>query len=56
MSKSERAANPEQSRNVCLGLINKDIYEPFELENTAQCFTKCGQLKSEACDLGNLRR
>ncbi|XP_036131284.1 adhesion G protein-coupled receptor G3 [Molossus molossus] len=56
MNKSEQATNPEEPRKVCLGLINKDIYKPFELENTAQCFTKCGQLSSESCDLGNLRR
>ncbi|XP_057348799.1 adhesion G protein-coupled receptor G3 isoform X2 [Manis pentadactyla] len=52
----ESKTSLEQPRNVCLGLINKDQYEPFYLENTAQCFTKCGQRESEPCDLGNLQR
>ncbi|XP_004395889.1 PREDICTED: probable G-protein coupled receptor 97 [Odobenus rosmarus divergens] len=46
---------PEQSRNVCLGLINKGQYESFYLENTAGCFTKCTQSGNEDCDLKNLQ-
>ncbi|KAM5297409.1 adhesion G protein-coupled receptor G3 [Glossophaga mutica] len=48
--------HPEDSRNVCQGLINKDHYESFYLEDTANCFTKCKQSSNESCDLGNLQR
>ncbi|XP_023386432.1 adhesion G protein-coupled receptor G3 [Pteropus vampyrus] len=46
----------EQSRNVCLGLVNMDLYQTFYLTNTAKCFTKCRQSKDKSCDLGNLQR
>ncbi|XP_045843160.1 adhesion G protein-coupled receptor G3 isoform X3 [Meles meles] len=46
----------EQSRNVCLGLINEGRYEDFHLENTADCFTKCSESGNEPCDLENLQR
>ncbi|XP_074170920.1 adhesion G protein-coupled receptor G3 [Rhinolophus sinicus] len=32
------------------------LYDSFYLEDTAECFKKCGQLKDESCDLGNLQR
>uniref|UniRef100_A0A8C0K655 Adhesion G protein-coupled receptor G3 n=1 Tax=Canis lupus dingo TaxID=286419 RepID=A0A8C0K655_CANLU len=47
---------PEQPRNVCLGLINKGRYESFHLGNTAKCFSKCTQSNTEDCDLENLQR
>ncbi|XP_036897530.1 LOW QUALITY PROTEIN: adhesion G protein-coupled receptor G3 [Sturnira hondurensis] len=51
-----RSPHPEDSRNACLGLINKDHYESFYLEDTAKCFTKCERSSNESCDLGNLQR
>lgn len=54
--KSERTANPEESRSVCLGHTNAGQYDPFYLENTAKCFTNCGQVKDESCNLENLQR
>ncbi|XP_036997329.2 adhesion G protein-coupled receptor G3 [Artibeus jamaicensis] len=53
---ASRSPHSEDSRNVCLGLINKDHYETFYLENTAKCFTKCERSSNESCDLGNLQR
>ncbi|XP_027473279.1 adhesion G protein-coupled receptor G3 isoform X2 [Zalophus californianus] len=56
-NKQEQARRqPEQPRNVCLGLINKGQYESFHLENTASCFTKCTQSGNEGCNLENLQR
>lgn len=55
-NKSKQTTHPEASRNVCRGLINEGHYEVFDLVSTAQCFTKCGQLEKESCDLGNLQR
>ncbi|XP_005617572.1 adhesion G protein-coupled receptor G3 [Canis lupus baileyi] len=55
-SKKELRKEPEQPRNVCLGLINKGRYESFHLGNTAKCFSKCTQSNTEDCDLENLQR
>ncbi|KAM8959673.1 adhesion G protein-coupled receptor G3 [Lycaon pictus] len=55
-SKKELRNEPEQPRNVCLGLINEGQYESFHLGNTAKCFSKCTQSNTEACDLENLQR
>ncbi|XP_036296183.1 adhesion G protein-coupled receptor G3 [Pipistrellus kuhlii] len=54
-NKSEHTAKSEQPRNVCMGLINKDLYEPFYLTDTAECFKECTQ-SGNSCDLGNLQR
>ncbi|XP_027949958.1 adhesion G protein-coupled receptor G3 isoform X3 [Eumetopias jubatus] len=56
-NKQEQARRqPEQPRNVCLGLINKGQYESFHLASTASCFTKCTQSGNEGCNLENLQR
>ncbi|XP_005873574.1 PREDICTED: adhesion G protein-coupled receptor G3 [Myotis brandtii] len=55
-NKSEQTTQTEQPRNVCLGLINKDHYEPFELMSTAECFNNCAQSGSSSCHLENLQR
>ncbi|XP_008150517.1 adhesion G protein-coupled receptor G3 [Eptesicus fuscus] len=53
---SEQTTKSEQPRNVCMGLINKDHYEPFDLMSTAQCFKKCAPSGNSSCHLGNLQR
>ncbi|XP_024407170.2 LOW QUALITY PROTEIN: adhesion G protein-coupled receptor G3 [Desmodus rotundus] len=53
---ARRNPHPEDSRSVCLGLINKGYYESFYLEDTAKCFRKCEQLSNESCDLAKLQR
>ncbi|XP_058383886.1 adhesion G protein-coupled receptor G3 isoform X2 [Diceros bicornis minor] len=49
-------ASVEMPRNVCLGLVNVNMYESFHLENTAKCFRECRQWGSKTCHLGNLQR
>lgn len=56
MNKSEQTVQSEEPRNVCLGLVNKDHYEPFELMSTAKCFNNCVELGSSSCHLDNLQR
>ncbi|CAK6436627.1 unnamed protein product [Pipistrellus nathusii] len=54
-NKSEHTAKSEQPRDVCMGVINKDLYEPFYLNDTAKCFNECAQ-SGNSCHLGNLQR
>lgn len=56
MNKSEQTVQSEEPRNVCLGLVNKDHYEPFELMSTAKCFNNCVESGSSSCHLDNLQR
>ncbi|KAK1330676.1 hypothetical protein QTO34_010876 [Cnephaeus nilssonii] len=53
---SEQTTKSEQPRNVCMGLINQDHYEPFDLMSTAECFKKCAPSGNSSCHLGNLQR
>ncbi|XP_008066214.1 adhesion G protein-coupled receptor G3 [Carlito syrichta] len=46
----------ERPRNTCLGLNDVDQYDNFNLQEKAQCFTKCNQEGGDFCDLGNLQR
>ncbi|XP_028626272.1 adhesion G protein-coupled receptor G3 [Grammomys surdaster] len=45
----------EGPRNVCLLKENPE-YANFDLNDTAQCFTKCEQSADISCDVGNLQR
>lgn len=56
IDKSKPRVLPEQPRNTCRGLLNMGLYDSFYLEDTAECFKKCGQLTNESCDLENLQR
>ncbi|XP_023492831.2 adhesion G protein-coupled receptor G3 isoform X2 [Equus caballus] len=46
----------EQPRNVCLGLPKMNTYDHFGLNDTAKCFTECGQQGSKPCKLETLQR
>uniref|UniRef100_A0A8C6GET3 Adhesion G protein-coupled receptor G3 n=1 Tax=Mus spicilegus TaxID=10103 RepID=A0A8C6GET3_MUSSI len=46
----------EEPRNVCRRLQEGHEYDTFDLNDTAQCFTKCGQSEHSPCDVGNLQR
>ncbi|XP_052023342.1 adhesion G protein-coupled receptor G3 isoform X2 [Apodemus sylvaticus] len=45
----------EEPRNVCR-LKEGLEYDIFDLNDTAKCFTKCGQSEDRPCDLENLQR
>ncbi|XP_006863685.1 PREDICTED: probable G-protein coupled receptor 97 [Chrysochloris asiatica] len=47
--------NSEEPRNVCLGRVISGQYDPFSLNSTAKCFTKC-RLTNDSCSLENLQR
>ncbi|XP_023370533.1 adhesion G protein-coupled receptor G3 [Otolemur garnettii] len=46
----------EAPRNPCLRPIYETQYDFRNLEDKAECFTRCGQLGSEPCSVGNLQR
>ncbi|XP_008255562.3 adhesion G protein-coupled receptor G3 [Oryctolagus cuniculus] len=46
----------EGPRNVCLGLLGADQYDPFFLSDTAKCFQRCRRRQSESCNVEKLER
>ncbi|KAM9757040.1 adhesion G protein-coupled receptor G3 isoform 1-T1 [Dama dama] len=54
--KGDSTLRQEKPRNVCQGLPDMNHYEDFDLNRTADCFSKCTQSQKEPCHLGNLQR
>ncbi|XP_049643363.1 adhesion G protein-coupled receptor G3 [Suncus etruscus] len=54
--KSFADASEEEPRKPCKGLINKDHYDLFSINDTAECFSKCRAGSLESCNPGNLQR
>ncbi|XP_012503312.1 PREDICTED: probable G-protein coupled receptor 97 [Propithecus coquereli] len=53
---SGEGQSTEEPRNPCLRHIYEDYYDTHNLEEKAECFTNCGHLESDPCDVGNLQR